>query len=96
MKTDGISVYKSIEGKAMPDTPRFMYWEFHERGFKQAVRYGKWKADVIGGKMELYDLASDISEEHNVIEQYPEVAQKIQNYLDTCRTASPYWPTDID
>ena len=36
----------------------FFYWEFHERGFQQAVRMGRWKAVRLkpGTALELYDL----------------------------------------
>jgi len=41
----------------MVEHPPF-YWEFHEKGFEQAVRMGDWKAVRHGTKMpiELYDL----------------------------------------
>jgi len=92
MKTDGISVYPSILDKNMPDTPRFLYWEFFEKGYKQAVRYGKWKAVKINGKMELYNLLNDVGEQNNVANEKPEIVSKIENYLSKCRTDSPYWP----
>ena len=42
----------------------FMYWEFHERGFQQAVRMGKWKAVRLAKDkpLELYNLADDPTE----------------------------------
>ena len=43
-----------------PQTNRhdFLYWEFHERGFQQAVRMGDWKAvrPQAGAPLELYNL----------------------------------------
>ena len=95
MKTDGISIYPSIMDKPMADTCRFLYWEFFERGYKQAVRFGKWKAVVIGGKMELYDLSNDIGEANNICDNHPDVVKEIETYLKECRTDSPYWPVKI-
>ncbi len=92
MKTDGISVYPSILDKPMSDSPRFLYWEFFERGYKQAVRYGKWKAVVIKGKMELYDLSVDVGEQNDIADKNPEIIEQIKTYLSSCRTESPYWP----
>ncbi|MCW3806942.1 arylsulfatase [Plebeiibacterium marinum] len=92
MKTDGISIYPSIIDNPMPNSPRFLYWEFFERGYKQAVRYGKWKAVVIGGKMELYDLSNDIGEQNNIADKHPEITNTIKEYLSECRTESPFWP----
>ena len=41
---------------------------------------------------ELYNLAGDISQEHNVIEEYPEIAAAILDYMKGARTDSPYYP----
>ena len=40
---DGMSMARALRGQQQP-THEFMYWEFHERGFQQAVRMGHWKA----------------------------------------------------
>jgi len=92
MNIDGISVLPIILDTKMPDIQRFMYWEFFERGFKQAVRYGKWKAVKIKGNMELYDLSNDIGEQNNVVNKHPEIVKIIEDYLANCRTDSPFWP----
>ena len=44
----------------------FMYWEFHERGFQQAVRMGNWKAVRLAKDkpLELYNLADDRHGDH--------------------------------
>jgi hypothetical protein len=71
-----------------------LYWEFHERGFQQAARMGKWKGILLqsGGKLELYDLAGDIGEEQNVADKNPEVVAKIEANLKTARSEDPDWP----
>jgi len=72
----------------------YLYWEFHERGSKQAVRMGRWKAVRSGasGKLELYDLQTDLGETHDVADQHPDVVAKIESYLTTARTDSEFWP----
>jgi arylsulfatase A-like enzyme len=72
----------------------FLYWEFHERGSKQAVRMGRWKAVRFGAadKLELYDLETDLGETNDVANQHPDVVTKIENYLATARTESEFWP----
>ncbi len=40
---DGLSMRAALEGRPAP-SHEFLYWEFHEGGFQQAVRMGKWKA----------------------------------------------------
>jgi arylsulfatase A-like enzyme len=41
---------------------------------------------------ELYNLADDLGQEHNVIEDYPEVARTMLEYLRTAREDTPYYP----
>ena len=93
--SDGISMLPTLLGR--PDLQRkheFMYWEFHERGFTQAVRMGDWKAVRFsrGNKLELYNLKSDIGEEHDVADRHPEIVARIEDYLKTARTPSTHWP----
>ncbi len=54
---DGMSMARALKGQQQP-THEFMYWEFHERGFQQAVRMGHWKAVRLkkDAPLELYDL----------------------------------------
>jgi arylsulfatase A-like enzyme len=91
--TDGINIYPLIKGHKATQ-PRFLYWEFFERGFEQAVRYGKWKAVKAHGKTELYNLDKDISEAHDAAGEHPAVLKKIDTYLLNNRTESPFWPRD--
>jgi len=91
---DGISVLPAILGKKQTTDDRFLYWEFFEKGFNQAVRWRNYKAVRPGqGKpLELYDLAKDLAEQHDIAARYPKVVAKIEEYLKTARTESPNWP----
>lgn len=91
-QTDGISIFPYIKGNSQVEN-RFLYWEFFERGFEQAVRYGKWKAIKRGDKLELYNLEVDIAEQTDLAEQHPDVIKEVRKYLVNCRTESPFWPT---
>ena len=90
---DGISMARALRDAPQP-THAFFYWEFHERGFQQAVRMGKWKAIrlKLGTPLELYDLDVDPGEQRNVAAGNPEVIAKIEEYLKTARTESERWP----
>jgi arylsulfatase A-like enzyme len=90
---DGISMARALRGGTQPTHP-FFYWEFHERGFQQAVRMGRWKAVrlKVGAPLELYDLDADHTEQRNVAETHPDVIAKIEAYLKTARTPSERWP----
>lgn len=90
---DGISMLPTLLGKKQRSHD-FLYWEFHERGFDQAVRMGDWKAvrKGFGSPLELYDLKNDLGEQNNVATKHPEVVKKIEDYLKTPRTESELWP----
>ena len=71
-----------------------MYWEFYERGGKQAVRWGDWKgirlnvSDDRNGPIELYDLATDLAEEHEVASKHPDVVAQIAKFMDDAHVES--------
>lgn len=90
---DGVSVLPTLLGENQNLADRFLYWEFHERGFKQAVRWKNYKAVRLGVKapLELYDLNEDIGETNDIAAENPGVITTIEEYLTTARTESPYW-----
>ncbi len=90
---DGISMVNALLGRKQRNH-EFLYWEFHERGFSQAVRMGDWKAlrKNPDSPLELYDLKNDLGEQNDVAVKHPEVVNKIEDYLKTARTESELWP----
>ena len=90
---DGLSMAAALRGQK-GRAHDFMYWEFHERGFQQAVRMGRWKAVRLAkdAALELYDLETDPAEAANVAAANPDVVKKIEQYLRTARTDSERWP----
>jgi arylsulfatase A len=90
---DGLSMMRALRGRPQP-THDFFYWEFHERGFQQAVRMGRWKAVRLkkDGPLELYDLTGDPDEMRNVAADQPDIVRRIEEYLKTARTDSALWP----
>ncbi|HVS36829.1 MAG TPA: arylsulfatase [Gemmataceae bacterium] len=91
---DGISLAPTLLGTAKQAQHDFLYWEFHERGFQQAVRMGDWKALrlKVGGPLELYDLKNDVGEAHDVAAEHADVVAKIETYLKGARTESSDFP----
>ena len=71
-----------------------MYWEFHEKGGRQAVRKGKWKAvkyNVLkqpNAPIELYDLSQDVGEKNNIASKHPEIVKDMERILKEARTPS--------
>jgi arylsulfatase A len=90
---DGLSMARALRGMAQP-AHEYLYWEFHERGFQQAVRMGPWKAVRLkkDAPLELYNLTSDPVEQHDVAAANPKVVAQIEEYLKTARTESERWP----
>lgn len=91
---DGVSVAAAITGKTRVEHAP-LYWEFHERGFQQAVRIGRWKAVRLksGAPLEIYDLDTDLGEQHDVAAAHPDVVRRMEEYLKTARTESALWPS---
>ncbi len=94
---DSISFAATLKGQDESQKKHdFLYWEFHEGGFKQAALYqGRWKG-IRSGKdsssLKVYDLNNDIGEKSDVAATSVEVAKRINEYLDTARTDSEDWP----
>jgi arylsulfatase A-like enzyme len=91
---DGHSIVPTITSKGKQQRHEFLYWEFHEGGTKQAVRYQNWKAirPAPGQPLELYNLTEDGGETRNVAAKHPDVAKRIEDYLKTARTESKEFP----
>jgi len=91
---DGISILPTLFGVEQNTGNRFLYWEFHSGGFKQAVRWQNFKAVRLGldKPLELYDLEKDLAEQNNIANRNPDVVARIERYLATARTDSPNWP----
>jgi len=91
---DGISLLPSLIGKPQSNKHPFLYWEFHERGFQQALRMGDWKVvrPQADAPLELYNLKMDLGERQNVAKDHSDVVATLENYLATARTESNWWP----
>ncbi len=96
---DSISFVPTLVGQPDKQVPHeFLYWEFHEKGFKQAAIYqGRWKGIRTGAPnapVVLYDQLTDIGEKTDVAAEQPEIAAKIGAYLATARSESADWQPD--
>ncbi len=94
--TDGISVLPAILGRKGQKERDYFYFEFQELGGRQAVIKGDWKLlhlDICKEeRFELYNLASDPSENHNLIDLFPLKAKELEDVMKTARTDHPDWP----
>ena len=96
---DGVSFAPTLIGKKKQQEKReYLYWEFHERGGKQAVRMGKWKGIRLNVRkdpsspIELYDLSKDIGEENNIASKNPQIVQKMEVAMKESHVESSIFP----
>jgi arylsulfatase A-like enzyme len=80
---DGISFLPTLLGEEGQAKHDFLYWEFHEKGGRQAVRKDQWKLvrydiDENPDKpLELYNLETDPSEKHNLASSHPDLVKEL-------------------
>lgn len=96
-KSDGISLLPLLTGKKGQQEHEYLYFEFQELNGRQAVRKGDWKLLHLDIRSEhpyyeLYNLASDPSECHNVIEFYPEIAAELKEVMESQHVSNPDFP----
>lgn len=90
---DGISLWPTLSGMDGQRQHEYLYWEFHERGFEQAIRQGNWKAIRENlGAVELFDLSVDIHEDRDIAAEHPEVTARMVSLFDGARTESADFP----
>jgi arylsulfatase A-like enzyme len=86
-RIDGISYVPTLKGSGEQPDHDHLYWEFHERGGRQAVRQGDWKAVRLEIQneperpLELYNLASDLGETNDVAAEHPEIVERMRTLM---------------
>ena len=98
---DGVSFLPTLLGNDKDQKEHeYLYWEFHEKGGRQAIRKGNWKAvkyNVFSpseSPIELYDLDADLGEENNLAKDYPKVVEEMKNIFKQARTTSEVFTFD--
>jgi arylsulfatase A-like enzyme len=93
---DGTSLVDALTGGPIADPHEYFYWDYgHCRDrYDQAVRIGNWKGIRLGrdADVQLYNLETDIGEEHDVAAQHPEIVARIEEIMKTAVTPSPRYP----
>lgn len=94
---DGISFLPELIGDEQ-NSHNYLYWEFHEKGGRQAVRKGKWKLvklnvfDASKTKLELYNLENDPSENQDISKKHPDILEEMTALLKKEHIHNPDFP----
>lgn len=92
----GISYAPTITGKGEQLAHDFLYWEFHEKGTRRALRQGDWKLLQYNldkqGKPELYDLGKDLAETKDLATEEPERVAAMLKIMEERHKPSPIFP----
>ena len=92
---DGISFLPTLLGKKEQKQHKYLYWEFHEKKGRVAIRKDSWKGIRYNvsvdnnSPLELYDLSNDIGEENNIASNHPDIVNELDNLLLEARSVSP-------
>ncbi len=95
---DGISFLPTLLGNDGQEEHSYLYWEFHEKGGRQAIRKGEWKLvrynvyDSTRITTELYNISLDPGEEMNIAENHPELVLELLDQLKNARSDSEAFP----
>ncbi|MCK5701718.1 MAG: arylsulfatase, partial [Cyclobacteriaceae bacterium] len=90
---DGLSFLPALLGENQEEHD-YLYWEFHERGGRQALRKGDWKLVQYNvnkeprNPYELYNLKDDPGEAYDLADAQPGKLDELKALLQNARTES--------
>jgi arylsulfatase A-like enzyme len=92
---DGHSILPTLLGRAQEPHP-YLYFEFHERGFEQALRIRDYKIVRHGTRkpVEIYHLPSDPGEAKDLAKTDPVLTRQALDLFTSARTDSTDFPID--
>jgi arylsulfatase A-like enzyme len=97
---DGISFLPTLTQSGEQKKHDYLYWEFHEKGGRIAIRQGKWKAvkyNVLenpDAPVQLFDLSIDPREQNNLATVFPDKANELSQLMAQARTPSDVFTFD--
>ena len=99
--TDGISFLPTlVEGEQTKH--EYLYWEFFEKGGRQAIRKKNWKAvrydmsDTPEAPIQLYDLTEDISEANNNALDHSDIVKEMAELMKSSRNPSSIFQFEFE
>jgi arylsulfatase A-like enzyme len=95
-KIDGISILPVLTNKPQPKH-NYLYWEFHESGGRQALRWKNWKAITLNvstakaDATELYDIVKDPSEKVNLAAKNATIVKIMEAFMKEAHRKNNDW-----
>lgn len=74
-KLDGVNVLPYLRGEQTGAPHKILFWKNREQG---AVREGDWKLVIGTSKPQLFNLATDLGEKHDLSAEQPALLEKLQ------------------
>lgn len=94
--SDGLSFLPTLLERGRQRRHEYLYWEFHEGGFSQAVLMeGRWKGIRTKRRdapIQIYDLQKDPGEQTDRAEAQPRRMRLVEKLFSSARTNDPLWP----
>ena len=92
---DGLSLVPALVGRGVQATHEYLYWEFYESGFSQAVLLdGHWKGIRLkspAAAIQLYDLAADPAESTDLAGSQPALVERIGAIMREAHVDNEHW-----
>lgn len=93
---DGLSLVPVLRGESERQRRHeYLYWEFYERTFRQAVVLeGRWKgirAQMDDATFELYDLQEDLGETRNLAAERPDLVKRLAAIMAGAHVPNEHW-----
>jgi arylsulfatase A-like enzyme len=92
---DSLSLVPTLLGRGAQAKHEYLYWEFYESGFDQAVLLeGRWKGIRLASPsapIRIYDLASDPGETTDVAAREPALAERLSAIMREAHVDNAHW-----
>jgi len=92
---DSISLVPELRGKGEQAKHAYLYWEFYEKGFNQAVLLeGRWKGIRLTGPsapIRLFDLQTDLGEKTDLAAKQPELVARVAAVMREAHVDNEFW-----
>ena len=92
---DSISLVPELLGRGEQAKHPYLYWEFYEKGFSQAVLLdGRWKGIRLlkpSAPIRLFDLRHDLGEKTDLAAQQPELVARAAAVMREAHVDNEFW-----